>query len=63
MEKCTEFYKNMDQVHNKCQLSSVAKFNDFSDKYQHMVYLQDRLHEYEQKIQKIEVISEDVVKP
>ena len=52
----------MHQVHNKCQLSLVAKSNDFSNKDQHIKYLQDRLHEYEQNIQKIEIISEEVVK-
>ena len=62
MDKCTKFYKKMRQVHNKCQVSSDAKFNDFSDKDQHMAYLQDRLHEDEQNIQKIEIISEEVVK-
>ena len=50
IEKCTQFYKKMHQVHNKCQLSSVTKVNGFADKDQHMVYLQDRLREDEQNI-------------
>ena len=58
MEKCTEFYKKMHQVHNKCHLSSTAKSNDFQEKDQHVSYLQDILHEDEQNIQKIKTISE-----
>ena len=54
--------QKMCQVHNKFHLSSVIKFNDFSEKDQHMVYHQNRLHEDEQNIQKIDFISKEVVK-
>ena len=49
-------------VHNKCQTSSATKIKDFPNKDQHLKYLQDRLHEDEQSIQKIEGISDEVVK-
>ena len=38
------------------------KVNDFPNKDQHVVYLQDILHEDEQYIQKMEIISEEDVK-
>ena len=62
LEKCTGFYKKMRQVHERCRLASAAKINDFSNKDQLVTYLQDRLHEDEQYIQKMEVISEYDVK-
>ena len=62
LEKCTNFYKKMRQVQDRCQLSSTAKINDFPNKDQHVVYLQDRLHEDEQYIQKLEIINEDNVR-
>ena len=41
---------------------SVAKIKDFPDEDQQLKYLQDKLHEDEKSIQKIEEISEEVVK-
>ena len=62
LEKCTKLYKNMHQFYERFHLASAAKINDFMNKYQLVMYLHDRLHEDEQYIQKMEVISEDNVK-
>ena len=62
LEKCMEFYKKMHHVHDRCHLSLTAKINDFPNKDQHVVYLQDRLHEDEQYIQKLEIINEEDVR-
>ena len=52
----------MHQVHERCHLPSAAKKNEFPNKYQLVTYLQDRLHEDEQYIQKMEATSEDDVR-
>ena len=62
LEKCTEFYKNMRQVHDRCHIYSAAKINDFPNKDRHVAYLHDILHEDEQYIQKIEIINEEDVR-
>ena len=49
-------------MHNKCRTSSADKIKEFPGKYQHLKDLQDRLQEYEQRIQKIESIIEEVIK-
>ena len=43
MEKCTEFYKNISQFHDKCHLSLAEKIIDLPNNDQNLVYLQDRL--------------------
>ena len=50
LEKCTEFYKKMCLVHNKCHISSEAKIKEFPDKYQNLKFVQDRFFEDEQYI-------------
>ena len=62
LEKCTKFYKKMRQVQDRFQLSSAAKINGFTNKDQHVAYLQDRLHKDEQYIQKMEIINEEDVR-
>ena len=52
----------MHLVHNKFQTSSASNIKYFPDKDQHLNYLHDRLDEHEQRIQKIEGISDEVVK-
>ena len=54
--------KGCAKPHDRCQLSSAAKINDFPNKDQHVAYIQDRLHEDEQYIQKIEIINEEDIK-
>ena len=62
MEKCTEFYKKINQVNDKCHLSLATKITDLPNKDQHLVYLQDRLQEDVQYIQKVEVVNKEDVK-
>ena len=62
LEKCIEFYKKICQVHKKCQLDLTAKITDLPNKDQHIAYLQDRLQEDVQYIQKMEVVNEEDVK-
>ena len=62
LERCTECYKKMRISHNKCQNFSAAKIKEFLDKDQHMKNLQDRLHEDEHSIHKIEDIIKEVIK-
>ena len=42
LEKCNEFYKNIRQIHKKCNLSLVAKITDLPNKDQRMAHLQDK---------------------
>ena len=62
LERCTDFYKKMRIVLNKCQTSLAEKIKEFPDKEEQLKYLQDRLHEDELSIQKIEGITEEAVK-
>ena len=62
LEICTDFYKKMHIVHNKCRTSSGTKIKEFPYKYEHLKYLQDRLCEDELSIQKTEGITKEVVK-
>ena len=55
LEKCIDLYKNIRQVHEECHLYLAANINDLPNKDQHRVYLQDRLQEYVQFIQKMEL--------
>ena len=54
--------KGCAKPHDRCQLSSAAKVNVFPNKDKHVVYLREILHERERNIQKIEIISEEVIK-
>ena len=58
-----KFYnKKMREVYDRCQLSSLAKINEFQNKDQHVAYLHDKLIEDEKHIQKLEIINEGEVK-
>ena len=62
LEKCDEFYKMIDQVYEKCNISLATNITNLLDKDQHMAHLQDRLEEDAQHIQKMEFVNKEDVK-
>ena len=61
MENCENFYKKIQQVHEKCQIPLVLKITDLPGKYQNMVHLQDTLEEDIEYIRKIESFNEEYI--
>ena len=59
VKKCEDFYKRIQQIHKKCQISLVPNITDLPSKDQHLRHLQETLEEDTQYIQKIEVFNEE----
>ena len=51
LDKCTEFYKRVLTMHNRCHTSLTKGLQEFLGHEEHLKYLHDRLQEYQLIIQ------------
>ena len=62
IEKCSEFYKGIHLVHNKCMILRDSSYQVFLVRKEHMKNFQERLQEGEESISRLETISEEDIK-
>ena len=58
LEKCVEFYKGIQLVHNQCLILTDSLDQVFPVKGEHSQNLQERLQKGEEVLAKLEVVSE-----
>ena len=58
IEKCAEFYKGIQLVHNQCLILTDTPDQVFSIRGEHLQNLQERLRKEEDSLERLEVISE-----